>query len=141
MLFIYYNVNKDYHFSIISSISVILVLSFFSLIATYSQNSEISVIVNLINGDKFIGQTWDINAQLKDKSSNSEISKDQTTFKVNQNQTIQMILPLSNATQDLNRYSIFVDSSSTIDDVDVFGTIDSLTNDNNQITLNLTNAR
>ena len=133
--------NKDYHFSIISSISVILVLSFFSLIATYSQNSEISVIVNLINGDKFIGQTWDINAQLKDKSSNSEISKDQTTFKVNQNQTIQMILPLSNATQDLNRYSIFVDSSSTIDDVDVFGTIDSLTNDNNLITLNLTNAR
>lgn len=133
--------NKDYHFSIISSISVILVLSFISLIATYSQNSEISVIVNLINGDKFIGQTWDINAQLKDKSSNSEISKDQTTFKVNQNQTIQMILPLSNATQDLNRYSIFVDSSSTIDDVDVFGTIDSLTNDNNQITLNLTNAR
>ena len=59
--------NKDYHFSMISSISVILVLSFFSLIATYSQNSEISVIVNLINGDKFIGQTWDINAQLKDK--------------------------------------------------------------------------
>ena len=133
--------NKDYHFSIISSISVILVLSFFSLIATYSQNSEISVIVNLINGDKFIGQTWDINAQLKDKSSNSEISKDQTTFKVNQNQTIQMILPLSNATQDLNRYSIFVDSSSTIDDVDVFGIIDSLTNNDNQITLNLTNAR
>ena len=133
--------NKDYHFSIISSISVILVLSFFSLIATYSQNSEISVIVNLINGDKFIGQTWDINAQLKDKSSNSEISRDQTTFKVNQNQTIQMILPLSNATQDLNRYSIFVDSSSTIDDVDVFGIIDSLTNNDNQITLNLTNAR
>ena len=133
--------NKDYHFSIISSISVILFLSFFSLIATYSQNSEISVIVNLINGDKFIGQTWDINAQLKDKSSNSEISKDQTTFKVNQNQTIQMILPLSNSTQGLNRYYIFVDASSTIDDVDVFGTIDSLTNDNNQITLNLTNAR
>jgi len=133
--------NKNYHFSIISSILVILVLSFFSLIATYSQNSEISVIVNLINGDKFIGQTWDINAQLKDKSSNSEISKDQTTFKVNQNQTIQMILPLSNATQDLNRYSIFVDSSSTIDDVDVFGTIDSLTNNDNRITLNLTNAR
>src|ERR687889_602204 len=109
--------NRDYHFFIISSILVILVLSFFSLIATYSQNSEISVIVNLINGDKFIGQTWDINAQLKDKSSNSEISKDQTTFKVNQNQTIQMILPLSNATQNLNRYSIFVASSSTIDDV------------------------
>ena len=135
--------NKDYHFSIISSISVILVLSFFSLIATYSQNSEISVIVNLINGDKFIGQTWDINAQLRDKSSNAEISKDQTTFKVNQNQTIQMILSLSNSTQDLNRYSIFVDSSSTIDDVDVFGTLDSLTrnNNNNQIALNLNDAR
>ena len=133
--------NKDCHFSIISSISIMLVLSFLSLIATYSQNSEISVIVNLINGDKFIGQTWDINAQLKDKSSNSEITKDQTTFKVTQNQTIQMILPLSNSTQDLNRYSIFVDASSTIDDIDVFGTIDSLTNENNQIILNLTNAR
>jgi hypothetical protein len=53
-----------------------------------------------------------------------------------------MILSLSNSTQDLNRYSIFVDASSTIDDVDVFGTIDSLTNNNNnQITLNLKNAR
>jgi len=133
--------NNNYHFSILSSISGILVLSFFSLIDIYPQNSEISVIVKLINGDKFIGQTWDINAQLKDKSSNSEISKDQTTFKVNQNQTIQMILPLSNSTQDLNRYSLFVDASSTIDDVDVFGTIDLLTNDNNQITLNLTNTR
>src|SRR5215204_4948123 len=133
--------NNNYHFSILSSISGILVLSFFSLIDIYPQNSEISVIVKLINGDKFIGQTWDINAQLKDKSSNSEISKDQTTFKVNQNQTIQMILPLSNSTHDLNRYSLFVDASSTIDDVDVFGTIDLLTNDNNQITLNLTNTR
>ena len=141
-MFIYLTMNNDYyHFSIISSILGMLVLPFFSLIDIYPQNSEISAIVKLINGDKFIGQTWDINAQLRDKSSNSEISKDQTTFKVNQNQTIQMILPLSNATQDLNRYSIFVDSSSTIDDVDVFGTIDSLTNDNNQITLNLTNAR
>jgi hypothetical protein len=132
--------NNDYHFSIISSVLGLLVLSFFSLIDIYPQNSEISAIVKLINGDKFIGQTWDINAQLKDKSSNSEISKDQTTFKLNQNQTIQMILPLSNSTQDLNRYSIFIDASSTIDDIDVFGTIDSLTNDNNQITLNLNNA-
>ena len=145
-MFIYYNMNNDYyysHFSIISSILGILVLSssFFSLIDIYPQNSEISAIVKLVNGDKFIGQIWDINAQLKDKSSSSEISKDQTTFKVNQNQTIQMILPLSNSTQDLNRYSIFVDASSTIDDVDVFGTIDSLTNDNNQVTLNLNNAR
>jgi hypothetical protein len=134
--------NDYYHFSIISSILGMLVLPFFSLIDIYPQNSEISAIVKLINGDKFIGQTWDINAQLRDKSSNSEISKDQTTFKVNQNQTIQMILSLSNSTQDLNRYSIFVDASSTIDDVDVFGTIDSLTNNNNnQITLNLNNAR
>lgn len=133
--------NNDYYFSIISSTLGIFILSFFSLFDIYPQNSEISVIVKLINGDKFIGQTWDINAQLKDKSSNSEITKDQTTFKVNQNQTIQMILPLSNSTQDLNRYSIFVDASSTIDDIDVFGTIDSLTNENNQITLNLTNAR
>ena len=141
-MFIYLTMNNDYHqFSIISSILGMLVLSFFSLIDIYSQNSEIGVIIKLINGDNFIGQTWDINAQLRDKSSNTEISKDQTTFKVNQNQTIQMILPLSNATQDLNRYSIFVDSSSTIDDVDVFGTIDLLTNDNNQITLNLTNTR
>lgn len=142
-MFIYLTMNNDYyHFSIISSILGMLVLPFFSLIDIYPQNSEISAIVKLINGDKFIGQTWDINAQLKDKSSNSEISKDQTTFKVNQNQTIQMILSLSNSTQDLNRYSIFVDASSTIDDVDVFGTIDSLTNNNNnQITLNLNNAR
>ncbi len=142
-MFIYLTMNNDYyHFSIISSILGMLVLPFFSLIDIYPQNSEISAIVKLINGDKFIGQTWDINAQLRDKSSNSEISKDQTTFKVNQNQTIQMILSLSNSTQDLNRYSIFVDASSTIDDVDVFGTIDSLTNNNNnQITLNLNNAR
>ena len=142
-MFIYLTMNSDYyHFSIISSILGMLVLPFFSLIDIYPQNSEISAIVKLINGDKFIGQTWDINAQLRDKSSNSEISKDQTTFKVNQNQTIQMILSLSNSTQDLNRYSIFVDASSTIDDVDVFGTIDSLTNNNNnQITLNLNNAR
>ncbi len=142
-MFIYLTMNNDYyHFSIISSMLGMLVLPFFSLIDIYPQNSEISAIVKLINGDKFIGQTWDINAQLRDKSSNSEISKDQTTFKVNQNQTIQMILSLSNSTQDLNRYSIFVDASSTIDDVDVFGTIDSLTNNNNnQITLNLNNAR
>ena len=142
-MFIYLTMNNDYyHFSIISSILGMLVLSLFSLIDIYPQNSEISAIVKLINGDKFIGQTWDINAQLRDKSSNSEISKDQTTFKVNQNQTIQMILSLSNSTQYLNRYSIFVDASSTIDDVDVFGTIDSLTNNNNnQITLNLNNAR
>lgn len=142
-MFIYLTMNNDYyHFSIISSILGMLFLSFFSLIDIYPQNSEISVIVKLINGDKFIGQTWDINAQLRDKSSNSEISKDQTTFKVNQNQTIQMILSLSDSTQDLNRYSIFVDASSTIDDVDVFGLIDSLTNNNNnQITLNLNNAR
>ncbi len=133
--------NNDYYFSIISSTLGIFILSFFSLFDIYQQNSEISVIVKLINGDKFIGQTWDINAQLKDKSSNSEITKDQTTFKVTQNQTIQMILPLSNSTQDLNRYSIFVDASSTIDDIDVFGTINSLTNENNQIILNLTNAR
>ena len=133
--------NTNYYFFIILLISGVSILSFFSLINIYPQNSEISVIVQLTNGDKFIGQTWDINAQLKDKSSNSEISKDQTTFKVNQNQTIQMILPLSNSTQDLNRYFIFVDASSTIDDIDVFGTIDSLTNDNNQLTLNLTKAR
>ena len=102
--------NTNYYFFIIPLISGVSILSFFSLINIYPQNSEISVIVQLTNGDKFIGQTWDINAQLKDKSSNSEISKDQTTFKVNQNQTIQMILPLSNSTQDLNRYSIFVDA-------------------------------
>ena len=51
-----------------------------------------------------------------------------------------MVLPLSNSTQDLNRYSVFVDASSTIDDIDVFGTIDSLNKDNNEITLNLTEA-
>ena len=133
--------NTNYYFFIIPLISGVSILSFFSLINIYPQNSEISVIVQLTNGDKFIGQTWDINAQLKDKSSDSEISKDQTTLKVNQNQTIQMILPLSNSTQDLNRYSIFVDASSSIEDIDVFGTIDSVKKENNQITLNLANAR
>ncbi len=118
----------------------ILILSIFSLTNTYSQNSEMSVIVKLINADKYIAQTWDINGQLRDKATDSEISKDQTTFKVSENQTIQLIIPLSNSTEDLNRYSIFVDASSTIDDIDVFGTIDSLKKEDNQITLNLANA-
>jgi hypothetical protein len=122
-------------------ITGILVLSIFSLIDSYSQDSEMSVIVKLINADKFLTQTWDVNAQLRDKSTDSEISQDQTTFTVSENQTVQLIIPLSNSTKDLNRYSIFVDASSTIDDIDVFGTIDSLRKENNQITLNLTDAR
>ncbi|HEU4481719.1 MAG TPA: hypothetical protein VFR65_01575 [Nitrososphaeraceae archaeon] len=133
--------DPNFHNSTISLIIGILVLSIFSLTDTYPQISEMSVIVKLINGDKFLAQTWDINAQLRDKSTDSEISKDQTTFKVNVNQTIQLIIPLSNSTQDLNRYSIFVDASSTIEDIDVFGTIDSVKKENNQITLNLANAR
>ena len=133
--------DPNFHTSTLSLIIGILVLSIFSLIDTYPQISEMSVIVKLINGDKFLAQTWDINAQLRDKSTDSEVSKDQTTFKVNENQTIQLIIPLSNSTQDLNRYSIFVDASSTIEDIDVFGTIDSVKKENNQITLNLTNAR
>ena len=122
-------------------ITGILVLSIFSLIDSYSQDSEMSLIVKLINADKFLAQTWDVNAQLRDKSTDSEISQDQTTFTVSENQTVQLIIPLSNSTKDLNRYSIFVDASSTIDDIDVFGTIDSLRKENNQITLNLTDAR
>ncbi len=133
--------DPNFYTSKISLIMGILVLSIFYLTDTYSQNSEMSVIVKLINGDKFLDQIWDINAQLRDKSTDSEVSKDQTTFKVNENQTIQLIIPLSNSTQDLNRYSIFVDASSTIDDIDVFGSIDSVKKENNQITLNLTNAR
>lgn len=133
--------DPNFYNSTISLIIGILVLPIFSLTDIYSQNSEMSVIVKIINGDKFLAQTWDINAQLRDKSTDSEVSKDQTTFKVNENQTIQLIIPLSNSTQDLNRYSIFVDASSTIDDIDVFGTIDSVKKENNQITLNLTNAR
>jgi hypothetical protein len=133
--------DPNFHNSTISLIIGILVLSIFSLTDTYPQISEMSVIVKLINGDKYLDQTWDINAQLRDKSTDSEISKDQTTFKVNVNQTIQLIIPLSNSTQDLNRYSIFVDASSTIEDIDVFGTIDSVKKENNQITLNLANAR
>ncbi len=133
--------DPNFHNSTISLMIGILVLSIFSLTDTYPQISEMSVIVKLINGDKFLAQTWDINAQLRDKSTDSEISKDQTTFKVNVNQTIQLIIPLSNSTQDLNRYSIFVDASSTIEDIDVFGTIDSVKKENNQITLNLANAR
>ena len=122
-------------------ITGILVLSIFSLIDSYSQDSEMSVIVKLINADKFLAQTWDVNAQLRDKSTDSEISQDQTTFTVSENQTVQLIIPLSDSAKDLNRYSIFVDASSTIDDIDVFGTIDSLRKENNQITLNLTDAR
>ena len=133
--------DPNFYHSTISLIIGILVLPIFSLTNIYSQNSEMSVIVKIINGDKFLAQTWDINAQLRDKSTDSEVSKDQTTFKVNENQTIQLIIPLSNSTQDLNRYSIFVDASSTIEDIDVFGTIDSVKKENNQITLNLTNAR
>ncbi|HEX6647084.1 MAG TPA: hypothetical protein VF047_07880 [Nitrososphaeraceae archaeon] len=133
--------DPKFHTSTLSLIIGILVLSIFSLIDTYPQISEMSVIVKLINGDKYLDQTWDINAQLRDKSTDSEISKDQTTFKVNENQTIQLIIPLSNSTQDLNRYSIFVDASSSIEDIDVFGTIDSVKKENNQITLNLANAR
>jgi hypothetical protein len=133
--------DPNFHNSTISLIIGIFVLSIFSLTDTYSQNSEMSVIVKIIKGDKFLDQIWDINAQLRDKSTDSEISKDQTTFKVNENQTIQLIIPLSNSTQDLNRYSIFVDASSTIDDIDVFGKIDSVKKENNQITLNLSNAR
>lgn len=133
--------DANFYNSTISLIIGILVLPIFSLTDIYSQNSEMSVIVKIINGDKFLAQTWDINAQLRDKSTDSEVSKDQTTFKVNENQTIQLIIPLSNSTQDLNRYSIFVDASSTIEDIDVFGTIDSVKKENNQITLNLTNAR
>ena len=122
-------------------ITGILVLSIFSLRDSYSQDSEMSVIVKLINADKYLAQTWDVNAQLRDKSTDSEISQDQTTFTVSENQTVQLIIPLSNSTKDLNRYSIFVDASSTLDDIDVFGTIDSLRKENNQITLNLTDAR
>lgn len=133
--------DNNPHNSTISLIIGILILSIFSLTNTYSQNSEMSVIVKLINVDKYLAQTWDINGQLRDKSTDSEISKDQTTFKVSENQTIQLIIPLSNSTEDLNRYSIFVDASSTIDDIDVFGTIDSLKKEDNQITLNLANAR
>jgi hypothetical protein len=133
--------DPNFYNSTISLIIGILVLPIFSLTDIYSQNSEMSVIVKLINGDKFLAQTWDINAQLRDKSTASEISKDQTTFKVNENQTIQLIIPLSNSTQDLNMYSIFVDASSTIEDTDVFGTIDSVKKENNQITLDLSNAR
>jgi hypothetical protein len=133
--------DPNFYNSTISLIIGIFVLSIFSLTDTYSQNSEMSVIVKIIKGDKFLDQIWDINAQLRDKSTDSEISKDQTTFQVNENQTIQLIIPLSNSTQDLNRYSIFVDASSTIDDIDIFGKIDSVKKENNQITLNLSNAR
>lgn len=132
-------VHNPHNYTILLIIGI-LILSIFSLTNTYSQNSEMSVIVKLINADKYIAQTWDINGQLRDKPTDSEISKDQTTFKVSENQTIQLIIPLSNSTEDLNRYSIFVDASSTIDDIDVFGTIDSLKKEDNQITLNLANA-
>jgi len=78
---------------------------------------------------------------LRDKTNDSELAKDKTTFTVNENQTIQLIIELSNSTKNINNSYIFVDASSTLDDIDVFGKIESPKKENNLITLNLTKAR
>ena len=67
--------DPNFYHSTISLIIGILVLPIFSLTDIYSQNSEMSVIVKIINGDKFLAQTWDINAQLRDKSTDSEVQR------------------------------------------------------------------
>ena len=126
---------------------VIIILLFTSVVTLLSnhisaqEDSEISVTVTIVGADKFTGQNWDINAQLRDKTTDSEVAKDKTTFKVNDNQKIQMILPVSNSTEDLTTYSIFVDASSTTDDIDIFDRIDSPKTQGNLLVLNLTKAR
>jgi hypothetical protein len=107
----------------------------------YGETSEISVVVKIVDVEQFIDQTWNINAQLRDKISDSELARDKTNFTVTPNQTIQLIIPLSNSTKNLNNSYIFVDASSTLDDIDVFGKIESPTKDNNSITLNLTKSK
>ena len=117
-------------------------IMFFSILFNniYGESSEVSVIVKVVDVEKFKGQTWNINAQLRDKTNDSELAKDKTTFTVNENQTIQLIIELSNSTKNINNSYIFVDASSTLDDIDVFGKIESPKKENNLITLNLTKA-
>lgn len=122
-------------FSIVGMITISLLIN-----NIYGEGSEISVIVKIVDVEQYQGQTWNINAQLRDKSSDSELSRDKTNFTVSPNQTIQLIIPLSNSTDNLNNSYIVVDASSTLDDIDVFGKIESPTKEDNFITLNLTKS-
>ena len=56
-------------------------IMFFSILFNniYGESSEVSVIVKVVDVEKFKGQTWNINAQLRDKTNDSELAKDKTT--------------------------------------------------------------
>ena len=116
---------------------------FFSFLGnnTYAQNKEIGVIVHVFGIDKYIGQVWDINTQLRDKSSNSEIARDSIQFTIAQNQTLQFILPLLNSTTTVDDYILLVNAASTIDDIDLSVQLDNISyNENNIVELDFSNA-
>ncbi|MDX1372153.1 MAG: hypothetical protein R3321_06765 [Nitrososphaeraceae archaeon] len=129
------SVFKLLSYSIVGIFSISLLFN-----NTFGQSSEISVTVKIVDVEQYTGQTWNINAQLRDKINDSEIARDNTNFTVTPDQTIQLIIPLSNSTENLNNSYILVDAASTLDDIDVFGTIEAPTNEDNSITLNLTKS-
>jgi hypothetical protein len=129
------SVFKLFSYSIVGIFSISLLFN-----NIFGQSSEISVTVKIVDVEQYLGQTWNINAQLRDKINDSEIARDNTNFTVTPDQTIQLIIPLSNFTENLNNSYILVDAASTLDDIDVFGTIESPTNEDNWITLNLTKS-
>ena len=91
--------------------------------------------------DKYIDQVWDINTQLRDKSSNSEIARDNIQFTIAQNQTLQFILPLINSTTTIDDYILLVNAASTIDDIDLSVQLDNISdNENNIVELDFSNA-
>ncbi|MGD1836385.1 MAG: hypothetical protein ACPKQO_11760 [Nitrososphaeraceae archaeon] len=116
---------------------------FFSLFGNnvYAQNKEIGVIVHIFGIDNYIDQVWDINTQLRDKSSNSEIARDNIQFTITQNQTLQFIIPLINSTSNVDDYTLLVNAASTVDDIDLSVKIDKvLENENNIVELDFSNA-
>ena len=129
------SIFKLFSYSIIGFFSISLLFN-----NIFGESSEISVIVKILDVEQYLGETWNINAQLRDKINDSEIARDKTNFTVTPNQTIQLIIPLSNFTENLNNTYILADAASTLDDIDVFGTIESPTNEDNLITLNLTKS-
>lgn len=129
------SVFKLFSYSIVGIFSISLLFN-----NIFGQSSEISVTVKIVDVEQYLGQTWNINAQLRDKINDSEIARDNTNFTVTPDQTIQLIIPLSNFTENLNNSYILVDAASTLDDIDVFGTIESPTNEDNSIILNLTKS-
>ncbi|MGD1837294.1 MAG: hypothetical protein ACPKPY_04465 [Nitrososphaeraceae archaeon] len=116
---------------------------FFSLFGNnvYAQNKEIGVVVHIFGIDNYIDQVWDINTQLRDKSSNSEIARDNIQFTITQNQTLQFIIPLINSTSNVDDYTLLVNAASTVDDIDLSVKIDKvLENENNIVELDFSNA-